>query len=134
MRAIGECDKLLDLESRNVYSLQISKLFPQDARALPQFIPSVPKVKAKAGKNRAPVQPKAKPGTATTERAQPMRVAQSDKGKEETDIKNVKIKECKPVKGRFPWNFEKAKILDVLDQISRLTCKNFIWTLIIIRI
>lgn len=64
-------------------------------------------------------------GPASTDRTLAPQLAQSG-GKSDNDIKKVKIKECKPVKGRFPWNFEKAKILDVLDQISRLTCKNFI--------
>ena len=69
---------------------------------------------------------KAQPGASSTERTRAPQLAQAKGKTEGSDIKKVKIKECKPVKGRFPWNFEKAKILDVLDQISRLTCKNFI--------
>ena len=93
---------------------------------LRQYIPSVPQVQPRGG-NRGVAKPKpAQPGASATERSGTQRLAQKAKDKKGTDIKNVKIKECKPVRGRFPWNFEKAKILDVLDQISRLTCKNFI--------
>ena len=33
---------------------------------------------------------------------------------------------CEKPEGKFPWNFERAKIVDIVDQISRITCKNFI--------
>lgn len=36
-------------------------------------------------------------------------------------------KNCVKPKGKLPgWNFEKANLLDVLRQISKITCKNFI--------
>ena len=38
----------------------------------------------------------------------------------------VSQKTCEVPKGKFPWNFEKAKIVDIVDQVSRITCKNFI--------
>ncbi len=42
------------------------------------------------------------------------------------NIASVEIPQCKIHKGKFSWNFKKAKIVDVIDQISRLTCKSFI--------
>lgn len=35
---------------------------------------------------------------------------------------------CKKPKGKFPWNFDKAKFSDVVDQVSSLTCKSFIYS------
>lgn len=93
-------------------------------RAMPKMPLTKPKAKSR---NLKPISSdKTKPGVSSTERTQAPQLAQAKGKSEGSDIKKVKIKECKPVKGRFPWNFEKAKILDVLDQISRLTCKNFI--------
>ncbi|MGC3997879.1 MAG: type II secretion system secretin GspD [Anaeromyxobacter sp.] len=35
---------------------------------------------------------------------------------------------CQPMKGRFMLSFNKADIVDVLEQASRWTCRNFIYT------
>jgi general secretion pathway protein D len=66
-----------------------------------------------------------KGGESATNRSS-SRMAQAGGTGGDGDIANVKAKPCKRRRGTFPWNFEKAKILDVLDQISRLTCRNFI--------
>lgn len=42
------------------------------------------------------------------------------------DIAKVVPAKCTKPKGRFPWNLDKAKLSDMVDQISRLTCRNFI--------
>lgn len=60
-------------------------------------------------------------GPSATERSRG-RVAQASGGV----ASGTRATKCRRRRGTFPWNFEKAKILDVLDQISRLTCRNFI--------
>ncbi|MES2504054.1 MAG: type II secretion system secretin GspD [Myxococcota bacterium] len=42
------------------------------------------------------------------------------------DIAKVVPTKCVRPKGKFPWNLEKAKLSDLVDQVSRLTCRNFI--------
>ncbi|MEI6806568.1 MAG: type II secretion system secretin GspD [Myxococcaceae bacterium] len=42
------------------------------------------------------------------------------------DIAKVVPAKCLKPKGKFPWNLDKAKLSDLVDQISRLTCRNFI--------
>src|SRR3989338_8509678 len=42
------------------------------------------------------------------------------------DIAKVPEQKCVKPKGRFSWNQDKAKLSDVIEQISRLTCRNFI--------
>ena len=73
---------------------------------LRQYIPSVPQVQPRGGSRALQNQP-AQPGASATERSGTQRLAQKAKDKKGTDIKNVKIRECKPVRGRFPWNFER---------------------------
>src|SRR5688572_14362108 len=46
--------------------------------------------------------------------------------KSEADVAKVVPVKCKKPTGKFPWNFDKVKVTDIVDQISRLTCKNFI--------
>ena len=41
-------------------------------------------------------------------------------------VLSFKIPKCEISNNKFPWNFEKAKIIDIIEQISRLTCKSFI--------
>ncbi len=43
-----------------------------------------------------------------------------------SDITKVMPAKCVKPKGKFPWNLDKAKLSDLVDQISRLTCSNFI--------
>ena len=38
----------------------------------------------------------------------------------------VDLSTCKPMSGKLNFNFEKATINEVLDQISRIKCMNFI--------
>jgi general secretion pathway protein D len=42
------------------------------------------------------------------------------------DMAKVVPLKCIKPKGKFPWNADKAKISDLLEQISRITCKSFI--------
>jgi general secretion pathway protein D len=58
-----------------------------------------------------------------------VRLAQADDlGGEKKDIttSKVQLSSCKPASGKIAFNFEKATINEVLDQISRLRCMNFI--------
>jgi general secretion pathway protein D len=52
----------------------------------------------------------ARPGSA---RAEPLRAAPS---------------KCVPLRGRFMLTFNKAEIVDILEQASRWTCRNFVYT------
>ncbi len=42
------------------------------------------------------------------------------------DIAKVVPVKCVKPRGKFPWNLEKARLSDLVDQISRMTCRNFI--------
>ncbi|MBH1988566.1 MAG: type II secretion system secretin GspD [Myxococcaceae bacterium] len=42
------------------------------------------------------------------------------------DVSTVVPTKCIKPKGKFPWNLERAKLSDLVDQISRLMCRNFI--------
>ena len=57
------------------------------------------------------------------------KLAQADKpatdAKEDKGAK-VDLSTCKPMSGKLNFNFEKATINEVLDQISRIKCMNFI--------
>lgn len=53
-------------------------------------------------------------------------MAESKRAVANEDTAKVVPVECKKPSGKFPWNFEKAKMEDVVKQISGLTCKNFI--------
>ncbi len=54
--------------------------------------------------------------------------AQTEDGRppKSESTKTIAPKNCKKRRGRFHFQFEEAKIVDVLKQISYLTCKNFI--------
>lgn len=53
--------------------------------------------------------------------------SRSELDKSDTSINEFTTQStCQTPEGKFPWNFEKAKIVDIVDQISRITCKNFI--------
>lgn len=47
-------------------------------------------------------------------------------GPDKSVYADIAPKKCHVAKGKFDWNFEKAKMSDVVEQISQLTCKNFI--------
>lgn len=42
------------------------------------------------------------------------------------DIGAVEVKKCEPMTGTFTWNWDNAKILDIVNAISKYRCKNFI--------
>ncbi|HEY4221089.1 MAG TPA: secretin N-terminal domain-containing protein, partial [Myxococcota bacterium] len=42
------------------------------------------------------------------------------------DVPHVDLSSCKPESGKLSFNFDKAAINEVLDQISRIKCMNFI--------
>ena len=50
----------------------------------------------------------------------------SSKSASADEIAKVVPLKCIKPKGKFPWNADKAKILDLVEQISRITCKSFI--------
>jgi general secretion pathway protein D len=54
----------------------------------------------------------------------PAPAAKADTAKR--DAAKVDISSCKPQSGKLSFNFEKATINEVLDQISRIKCMNFI--------
>ncbi len=61
-------------------------------------------------------------GPAMPQRSRPPRAPEKD------DMSKVVVEKCRKPRGKFPWNFDKAKIGDIVEQISRLTCRNFILT------
>lgn len=56
----------------------------------------------------------------------PTPAATGANGGEKRESSKVELSSCKPLSGKLAFNFEKATINEVLDQISRIKCMNFI--------
>lgn len=79
---------------------------------------------AEAEKKNAPVDD----GTKVAQAEKPAAPPAAADGKDAKDDKGAKVdlSSCKPMSGKLNFNFEKATINEVLDQISRIKCMNFI--------
>ncbi|GAO02525.1 type II secretion system secretin GspD [Anaeromyxobacter sp. PSR-1] len=71
-----------------------------------------------------PTSPAPRPGGAATPTPAP---ARGGGGEAETTLPAANGK-CVPMQGRFMLTFNRAEVVDVLEQASRWTCRNFIYT------
>ncbi|HET8539688.1 MAG TPA: type II secretion system secretin GspD [Anaeromyxobacter sp.] len=83
----------------------------------PGTVPAAPRPNASPAPGQPPATPGQPPGAAprpnATRATEPLRT---------TDSK------CVPLQGRFMLTFNKAEIVDILEQASRWTCRNFVYT------
>lgn len=122
----GKLDiKQADEEIKNELVTQAPPSGQADEAFVPQtpqpgFVPEIGKVQQKLQpKIQAAQKPKK---VAVTKRPSLNSSSDSDASENSDDI----VPQCRAVKGKFEWNFEKAKLRDIIVQISRLSCKNFI--------
>ena len=75
------------------------------------------------GARAAPARPRAAPASAPRARRSPARAARPGRPGGRRPAPDA----CTPIQGRFMLSFSKADIVDVLEQASRWTCRNFIY-------
>ncbi|BDG04343.1 type II secretion system secretin GspD [Anaeromyxobacter oryzae] len=94
---------------------------PQPQPQRPMVRPTTPVAPPQGGAPTSPTAPGARPGGAAPATQRP--ATQPGEGTvRATDQK------CVPLQGRFMLTFNKADIVDVLEQASRWTCRNFVYT------